>query len=353
MPESSKRVTQIQKSIEESDDGNEKQDLSKIIERLRDREKQQKQSIDSKKPDIDLSKYKAKEKGFMGSVGRFYNRFQGVFSMPANFLSKMPVSTNLKILLESAGMYVSPEAYLAFATVISVSLAFLSLIFTIFVATLLGDPMIYGLAVVVAVLVWIFTAVVVLMYPVLKASERASQIDRALPFALRQLSTQVKAGVSFYQALLSVSNSQYGILSDELHIVLRDLDSGLSIEQSLLRLMNRTKSKGLHKALQQILRTLRTGGNLSKIISDIADDVSFETRMKIRDFTEKLNFINIIYIMVSVVAPVAIAIFSAIVQLPLFAGALPPIFTILGFVAILFLMVVIIFITKRMEPAAW
>ncbi|NUN11585.1 type II secretion system F family protein [Candidatus Micrarchaeota archaeon] len=354
MPDSSKRIDSIRKSVEQPDDSiAQKKDLSKIIQRLREKEEDKEQEKKVETEEIDLSKYKPKETGMMGSVGSFYARFQGVLSAPARLLTKLPLSNNLKVLLESGGIYVSPEAYIAVATVVSVSIAFLTLILMVSAGVALGNAALYGLAVPIAVLMFLVTGIIILMYPVSKASERAAEIDKALPFALRQLSTQVKAGVSFYQAMLSVANSKYGVLSDELRIVLRDLDSGLSVEQALIRLMNRTRSNGLQKALQQILRSLRTGGNLSKIISDIADDVSFETRMKIRDFTEKLNFINIIYIMVSVVAPVAIAIFSAIVQLPLFAGALPPVFTLLGFLAILFLMTIIVFITKRMEPAAW
>jgi len=89
---------------------------------------------------------------------------------------------------------------------------------------------------------------------------------------------------------------------------------------------------------------MRSGGNLSVIISEIADDVSFETRQQIRDFTEKLNFVNILYIMVGVVMPVAIAILAAILQIPLFAGTIPSWFVFAGFGLSVTLMLVILYL---------
>ena len=65
------------------------------------------------------------------------------------------------------------------------------------------------------------------------------------------------------------------------------------------------------------------------------------------------NFINIIYIMVAVVAPVGAAILSSVMQIPMFAGGLPPYFIYVAFGGIIIAMVMILFVTKRLEPVAW
>ncbi len=142
-------------------------------------------------------------------------------------------------------------------------------------------------------------------------------------------------------------------MSKEFETVLRDLDSGLSSEEALRLLTYRVKSAGLKKAVLQIVRAMKTGGNLSAVISEIADDVSFETRQQIRDFTEKLNLVSILYIMLGIVMPVVVAILSAVLQIPLFAGAIPSWFVYAGFGASVFFMVLIVYITRKMEPAAW
>ncbi len=283
----------------------------------------------------------------------FYALLHAPIDALAVFLSKMPASRELRDLLESAGVNMSVEAFLiassatAFLAGIMVFIAFGAL------ALALNDSLFAALAPLAAFIVLFFVAFSSFFLLVAKANSRALKIDRALPFALRQISTQVRAGVTFHKAIVSVAGAGYGVLSYEFEKLLSDLERGLSTEEALTRLARRTRSKSLKRAVTQIVRSIKTGGSLSDIINDIAQDVSFETRMKIRDFTEKLNFVNILFIMVAVVAPVAATIISAILQIPLFAAGLPAYFIYLAFGGIAFGMVIILYITKQMEPAAW
>lgn len=43
-------------------------------------------------------------------------------------------------------------------------------------------------------------------------------------------------------------------------------------------------SKGLKRAIYQITRTLSSGGDLSKTLNVIAEDVAYEMRMKLKDY---------------------------------------------------------------------
>ena len=355
MPPTETKVSKLKETLAFGEEAARK-DLGKIITRLK-----QKQAPSSPvKPlfeegeELNFKSVSIKgQSGLIGFVGSFYSTFTGPMNSMANFLSKVPLANNMKNTLESAGLYMSAEAYLVIVSSVSLIFSLIMLIAIAAIGAFLGDLSITALAPLIAILVFIFVSVAGLFYPVTLASDRAAKIDRSLPFALRQLSTQVKAGVSFYKALLSLAHSKYGVLSDEFRMVLRDMDSGLSTQDALNRLYARTRSKGLRKAIMQIIRAMRTGGNLSQVISDIADDVSFETRMKIRDFTEQLNFINIIYIMVSVVAPVSLSIMSAVMQIPMFASSATPWLVLFGFTGIIGFMFVILFITKKLEPAAW
>ncbi|MFH0922478.1 MAG: type II secretion system F family protein, partial [Candidatus Micrarchaeota archaeon] len=337
------KVNKLKETLASGEDAARK-DLGKIITRLKQRQgplTQVKTEVD----EMDALNFKSvtikAQPGIIGFIGSFYSTFTGPMNYIANFLAKIPLANNLKNTLESGGLYISAEAYLVIVSSISLVMSLLFLIVLAAVGAFLGDATIAAIAPLAAIGVFLFVAIAGLVYPVTLANERAAKIDRVLPFALRQLSTQVKAGVSFYKALLSLAHSKYGVLSDEMRLVLRDMDSGLSTQDSLNRLYARTRSSGLRKAIMQIIRAMRTGGNLSQVISDIADDVSFETRMKIRDFTEQLNFINIIYIMVSVVAPVSLSIMSAVMQIPMFATSFTPWLLLLGFTGIIFGMIVI------------
>jgi len=184
----------------------------------------------------------------------------------------------------------------------------------------------------------------------MRANSRAYDVERELPFALRQLSTQLRAGVSFHRALASVATADYGLLSEEMKKVLKDLDRGATLEEALTKLSYRIKSTGLRRTVAQIVRVVKLGGSLSEIITEIAEDISFEARMKIRDFTEKLNMINVVYIMIAVVAPVTITILAAIMQLPMFASSFPAYVIPTGFLVVLMGMGLVVYVTKKLEP---
>jgi len=326
-----------------------KQELEEIISKLKPKEEE----FFAEKPRLDFGKVELEEEGFFSLVGSFYSNFAFFIESLAEFLSNFPAVRELKRSLQAAGLGFNVETYLVITA--SVSL-FLGVLFFLLGAAFFftpSDPLSLLVAPIVGVVAFLFSAVLFLLYPVSKANDRAAAVDKALPFALRQLATQLKAGVSFYKSLSSLTRAEYGFLSEELKTVLRDLDSGLSTEEALRLLIQRNKSEGLRKAVLEIIRALKTGGRLSVVISDIADDVSFETRQQIRDFTEKLNFINILYIMLGVVMPVAVAILSAILQIPLFAGAIPGWFVYAGFGLSILSMLMILYATRRMEPAAW
>ncbi|HLC47463.1 MAG TPA: type II secretion system F family protein [Candidatus Norongarragalinales archaeon] len=295
-----------------------------------------------------ISNTSAKGLSFIGGI---YNAFRGPLTKLTNLVASIPLSQGLKENLDSAGISWSPEEYLV---ILSTGAAIVfALVLFIFGSVSVGfnDVSLSLLAPFVALSAAILVVIVGLIYPSALANERATKLNKELPFALRQLATQIKAGVSFHKAMSSIVNSKYGALSDEFHKVLMDIERGSSTEQALLKLAAKTKSRGLKKAIVQILRALKSGGNLSETITAIADDVSFELRMKVRDFTEKLNFISVIYIMIGVVGPVVMVILSSIAQLPLLGANFPFEYVVMAFAGVTGVMVMLLFIIKRMEPA--
>ncbi|MBI5226155.1 type II secretion system F family protein [Candidatus Micrarchaeota archaeon] len=327
-------------------------DLQKMIERLRPADQKSLQPDTAHKP-MNFEKVAFPARGLIGALGQIYTKFSGIILKLSGAFAKLPMTHTLAASLTAAGMTIAPETYLAAA----VTGAFVvgALIFALvgLIGLFISDPLLAIAAPALSGAAFVGILILALSIPSGKATARAAEVDRSLPFALRQLSTQVKAGVSFHRAIQSIATSNYGLLSEEFARVASDVNRGDTMENALMKMARRNRSKGLRRTVTQVLRSFKTGGNLSQIITDIADDVSFEVRMSIRDFTEKLNFINVIYIMVGVVAPVTLAILSAILQIPLFSGGFPPYLIYMAFVGILGVMVAILWITKRMEPAVW
>ncbi len=371
LSELKKQVEKREESVEKGIDVREK-DVNEIIKRLKEKEQKPiitnvnermvniKERVEGSGKGVkfgmrDLSSISenlttASAQG-LSFVGGFYNAFRGPLNNLTNFVASIPLTQNLKENLDSASINWSPEEYLVIISTAATMVFAIVLLLFEGIAIGLGDVSLSILSPFIAIAAFILVIIIGFIYPSAIANERASKINRELPFALRQLATQVKAGVSFHRAMNSIVNSNYGVLSDEFRKVLLDIERGTSTEQSLLKLAAKTKSRGLKKSIVQILRALKSGGNLSQTITAIADDVSFELRMKVRDFTEKLNFISVIYIMIGVVGPVVLVILSSIAQLPLLGGNFPFEYIVLAFVGITGVMLMLLFIIKRMEPA--
>ncbi|MCD4739716.1 type II secretion system F family protein [archaeon] len=172
-----------------------------------------------------------------------------------------------------------------------------------------------------------FMLFMALKYPIIAARKRGIEIDRELPFALRQMATEIRAGIGIHGSLRSLVKSDYGTLSDEFARVLRDIEKGKSTEDALDEMVMRSPSESLATAGVHMIRAIRTGGNLSDIISQIADEVSFKLRMKMKSFVASLNLVGLMYMMIGVIAPVLVAVlasvFTAVPMLGL-AGILSP-----------------------------
>jgi len=124
----------------------------------------------------------------------------------------------------------------------------------------------------------------------------------------------LKAGIGLYRALQTVAAADYGAASEELAQTIAEIEEGTDAKDALKHLALRTQSKPLRSALIHIVRAMKTGGNLSEIMNEIAEDVGFELRNKIRDFSERMNFYGVIYIFVAIVAPVAVGVIGAVVN---------------------------------------
>lgn len=132
--------------------------------------------------------------------------------------------------------------------------------------------------------------------------------SRELPFVLRHMSTELKSGKGLNDTLISVADSDYGVLSIEFNRLIHEIQYGKSLKDGLIEMSNRVNSEGLTRAVYQIISTNELGGNLSDTLLILADDVSFDMRIKLKDYAQKLNAFIMIYTFLVILAPVVILI---------------------------------------------
>jgi archaeal flagellar protein FlaJ len=202
----------------------------------------------------------------------------------------------------------------------------------------------------------IFGALILMMaiffvfLPSMQKGRKSSEASRELPFALRQMATELRAGIGLNDSMRSIALSGYGPLSEEFARTLEEIRYGDTTEKALLDMSERINSDGLRRAVYQITRTLNSGGDLAKTLSVIADDTAYELRMKLKDYSQKLNAFTMIYMFVAVLGPV-ITMIMLIAASTVMGAILPP--TLLLILYLLFFPAVVLFMAfmiKRLEP---
>jgi flagellar protein FlaJ len=157
-----------------------------------------------------------------------------------------------------------------------------------------------GIFLVVVFMIYFF----IIYYPKIKEQRSYEDINQELPYALRHMGIELKSGKGLHEALSTIRDADYGSLSREFNRVLEEVKFGASTEDSLLKMSHRVKSEGLSRAIQQIIGTLRVGGNLSNSLEVIAKDITFEMQIKLKEYSQKLNSFILIYTFIAILAPV-------------------------------------------------
>lgn len=204
-----------------------------------------------------------------------------------------------------------------------------------------------GLAIFISILL---IALSIFYYPKIKKQNDYASFSKELPYALRQLATELRSGRSLFDSLDSVASSDYGILSLEFSRVLEEIKYGESTENAFLNLEKRVDSKALSRTIYEILTSLRIGANLSNSLSIIADDVNFDIRMKLKEYSEKLNAFVMIYTFLAILAPVILL--TMLLAASVVIGDLVPGDLILVLYSIFFPMIIVFLgiSIKKLEP---
>jgi pilus assembly protein TadC len=260
----------------------------------------------------ELKEYKNPAISFLA---KFYSSFGTIMNPFSGSLGKLPIASQIEFYLYSANMKYSIKQYLALTTAITFLSSLFGLILFAIIFYLIGLPLIYS--VLGGILFLFFSLTIMLLIPKSKANTRGENVSTELPFALRHMSTELKSGIGLFKTLQAIASSDYGILSEEFARTINEIEEGTDTRDALKHLAMRSQSIALRNALLHINRALKTGGNLSKVMNEIAEDVSFELRMKVRDFSEKINFFGVIFIIGGIVMPVMIAILAGILNAPL------------------------------------
>jgi archaeal flagellar protein FlaJ len=259
------------------------------------------------------------KQAFIRQLGKFYLTFKNPIKPLMKIILNLPQVRRMDYWLVSADMKFSLQQYLAITVSLSIIVFFIS--FAAAWLLLLLFKIDLAVQALIALLVGIgcssLSIIVSLLVPKSKAQSRGQSVSEELPFALRHMATELKSGIGLYRTIQAVAVADYGVLSEEFAKTINEVEEGTETKDALSHLASRTQSKQLRNALMHIIRAMKTGGNLSEIMNQIAREASFDLQQRIRDFAEKMNFFGVIFIFIGIVAPVMVSVLGSIKNSPL------------------------------------
>ena len=109
---------------------------------------------------------------------------------------------------------------------------------------------------------------------------RANAINAALPDALSQLASAMRAGATFTVALQGLIEEDTGPLGDELSLMLREHRIGARMEDALDNLAERVRSEEMDLVVSAVLIAQDVGGNLAEILQGLSTTIRRKLEME-------------------------------------------------------------------------
>jgi flagellar protein FlaJ len=223
--------------------------------------------------------------------------------------------------LVEAGFEIKDREYMAIAIFSSVFWFFL--IFSLFISmsAVMHKNILY-LSLIFSLLISGISFVYITFYPNLVISKKNMNIDKNLLFAIRHLFIQIKSGVSLFDALVSVSKGNYGLISDEFSRCTKEIVTGREDAAALEELAFRNPNISFKRVIWQIVNSLKAGGDIGNTLNLLAQNLSEEQKVKIRKYGSQLSPMALMYMMFTVILPTLgitfLIIFSAFsgIQVP-------------------------------------
>lgn len=140
-------------------------------------------------------------------------------------------------------------------------------------------------------------------YPRIVAGKLVESVDRDLIYALKDLMLQISSGVSLFNAMLNVSRSGYGLVSEEFAKVVQDISTGEAQDKALEKMALRTESEFLRRTIWQIVTALKAGASLQGALASVVQALHQYQSQNVKAYIQELNLWILLYIIVAVAIP--------------------------------------------------
>ncbi|MCX6799056.1 MAG: type II secretion system F family protein [Candidatus Diapherotrites archaeon] len=227
--------------------------------------------------------------------------------MEENKKKGLKIFNDYKRMLQQSKFRTPAELWVALSAMVSLALAILA--FTLITA--LSLPV----SPIMALVLFLVLIDVMLGYPWLLAVKRIDSIEADFPDALKQMADTLKAGGTYEFALREIATSEYSHLSEEMEIVLRKMEEGENLENSLIAFSENIDSTLIKRTVAIIIDSIKAGAGLADVLDEIADDVRAMHRIAKERIAETTMQVIFIVAAGSIVAPAILGLISTVLNL--------------------------------------
>ncbi|MFH1721446.1 MAG: type II secretion system F family protein [Candidatus Altiarchaeota archaeon] len=217
-----------------------------------------------------------------------------------------PLRATFRNLIFYSGFRVDVDKFLWFFLVASMVFSYG---FTVFATHYLAVPFLM----IFVALVLVFQ--LIMYYALLVKSEiRGRQIDEALPDFLQLMSANIKAGAPVHKAIFVSTRPEFGKLNEEIERSGKEMLTGTSTSQALMGVTHRFNSKNLLITMQLIISGMKSGGDLSATLMQIASILRTRELIKREVQANVLMYVGFIFFAIAIGGPVLFGVSSFLVE---------------------------------------
>ena len=239
-----------------------------------------------------------------------------LFRPPASvFARRFP---SLDSLLKQARSDIDGEEYITAAITNSLMIFALFLILSN-IAQIYLEVQLVGLSLFASAAIALFAFTNALIYPSIIVGRRVRAIEKNLLPALQDFQAQINSGVPIFNAIVNISNSDYGEVSKEFGQAVREINAGKSQVEALADIGAANPSLFFRRTLWQISNGLTSGANMTVVVKESIKSIADEQVIQIQEYGSRLSPLSMFYMLIAVIFPILaitfIIILSSIISL--------------------------------------
>ncbi len=148
-----------------------------------------------------------------------------------------------------------------------------------------------------------FIILVIYFFLDIRIYKRKRELENRLQEYLSLVSTNLKGGMSFDNALWAAIKPQFGILAKEITLVSKKVLTGNDVGEALEEFADKYNSPILKRSIDLLVSEIESGGNISKVIDSAVEDLQKANMLKAELAASTLSFTIFIMAIVIFIAP--------------------------------------------------